>query len=510
MDQDREWMEQPTKSDTTGTSRWNALPSVPWYPVLIAAAFVLNLWVESGVSTLAMARSLGIAVAGTGIIVLLVALVTRRPHMAGVVGLLAFGVLISRGLIYVAGLLSLAVAIPLALMLWGRIRHSPLTWPRLTGALNLFGVLILVVVLAGGVTRGTLTSVVGDLQQGNAELSTAGALPRVERAGPDIYVLLLDGFPRADWLGRLFGGDSSAFIEALTERGFDIAETSTSNYMFTQLTLASMLHMKPVPEIEVLEPVLAGAVAGHPLLRNTINDNPVFDLLRERGYRIVTYGPGYEHVSLRRSDVYLDGGQLNDFEYELLRSTTLESLALALDPAWIAEQKRDRIRSGFAHFQTVTADTNSPTFAFIHLPAPHLPVVFAADGGPAPLPPSGRIFGTRDADLLPLDAYLGQLEYVTRRTIDVVDQALGQRAGGDEPIIVVMSDHGAERRPQVFEGDGNAGHYANFFAAFTPGADGLFPEDASPVNVFPRLFNHYLGTDIREWPDERYPWIASP
>ena len=105
-------------------------------------------------------------------------------------------------------------------------------------------------------------------------------------------VLLLDGYPRADWYGRLFGGDNSAFLDGLEARGFSVADESTSNYMFTQLTLASMFHMRPVPEIPELEPVLNGSMHGHPRLRNTINDNPVFDFLRDRGYRIVTFGPG--------------------------------------------------------------------------------------------------------------------------------------------------------------------------------------------------------------------------
>ena len=76
--------------------------------------------------------------------------------------------------------------------------------------------------------------------------------------------------------------------------------------------------------------------------------------------------------------------------------------------------------------------------------------------------------------------------------------------------MIIMSDHGAERRPQVFESDGTPGHYANLFASRTPGVEGVFPEDHSPINTFPRLFNAYFGTSFDEWADERYPWIATP
>jgi len=91
-----------------------------------------------------------------------------------------------------------------------------------------------------------------------------------------------------------------------------------------------------------------------------------------------------------------------------------------------------------------------------------------------------------------------------------IDDALQPRRDDNLPVMLIMSDHGAERRPQVYQGDGTAGNYANLFAYLTPGAEDLFPDDASPINVFPRLFNHYFGTELREWPDERYPWLPSP
>lgn len=500
-------MELPEEQASEATPR--SVAGLPWYPVLIAAAFVLNLWVATGVSALSMTRSLGAAVVGTGAVLVVMAMLSRRVHAAGAAALLAFGVAASRGGAYLAGLVLLAAAIPLAIILWGRIRKRRPTWPGVTRALNLFGCLIVVVVLARGVVQGAVPSLITDLQQGPGSLDGVGG-GSGEAVGPDIYVLLLDGYPRADWLDRLFGGDNTAFRSALEDRGFTLAEQSTSNYMFTQLTLTSMLHMRPVTEIEALAPVLAGRASGHPLLRNTMNSNPVFERFRALGYRVVTSSPGYEHVALRQSDVYLDDGQLNDFEYELVRSTVLERVLLAVEPGFFADQKRDRVRSGFSHFAEVTADDRQPTVAFVHIPAPHLPVVFASNGGAAALPVSGNIYGREDADLLPTDAYVQQLAFVNDEVIRAVDGVLGQRAGEDAPVIIVMSDHGAERRPQVFEGAGTPGHYANFFAWFTPGVVGLFPDDASPVNVFPRIFNHYFGTDLPEWPDERYPWIPSP
>ena len=40
---------------------------------------------------------------------------------------------------------------------------------------------------------------------------------------PDMYVILLDGYPRADVLDYAFDIDNSAFLDALAERGFTVA-----------------------------------------------------------------------------------------------------------------------------------------------------------------------------------------------------------------------------------------------------------------------------------------------
>ena len=83
-----------------------------------------------------------------------------------------------------------------------------------------------------------------------------------------------------------------------------------------------------------------------------------------------------------------------------------------------AEQKRERVRDGLEAFATVASDDGGPTFAFIHLPSPHLPVVFAADGGAAPLPPSGDIHGGGPEDQLPAAAYQDQLEFLNGQVLD--------------------------------------------------------------------------------------------
>lgn len=489
---------------------WRALGALPWSAVLIPGAYVLNLWVETGVSVLAILRPLLIVVAVAALLTLVLGAVTRRPQLAGVIVLLGFGLLASRGPVYAGAIVLIAVLGWVALLLWARTRRERLTWQRVAEALNVMAVLIFGVVVVTGLTNGTAAAVPDDLAQGNPELwAVSNGDPPT--GDPDIYVVLLDGYPRTDWLERLFGGDDADFLLALRERGFDVAGRSSSNYMFTELTLTSMLNMAAMPDIEGIGEVIRGEVNDHTRLRKVLNDNRLFAFLRDRGYRIVTSSPGYEHVSMRLADTYLDGGQLNDFEYHLVRYTAFQWLVNRIAPDFFGDQQRGRIASGMSAITDVIGrPSDEPVFAFIHIPAPHPPIVFDAQGGHAPRPPSGDIFQqAHSLEELDAEAYASQVEYLDRAVVEALDAGLAARGGATAPVIIIMSDHGAAPRPEVFQGAGEEEHYANLFAASTPGKTGLFPEDVSPVNVFRILLDAYFDAGLVPLENGPYRWDAT-
>ena len=51
--------------------------------------------------------------------------------------------------------------------------------------------------------------------------------------GPNVYILMLDGYPRADTLATTFGFDNGPFLAELESRDFDVAAESRSNYRKT-------------------------------------------------------------------------------------------------------------------------------------------------------------------------------------------------------------------------------------------------------------------------------------
>jgi hypothetical protein len=70
-------------------------------------------------------------------------------------------------------------------------------------------------------------------------------------------------------------------------------------------------------------------------------------------------------------------------------------------------------------------------------------------------------------------------------------------------VIVIMSDHGSGRGLHLDDQTGSdvTERSANFFAAYTPGHDRLFAPDVTPVNLFPTLFDAYLGIGYEPRPN---------
>jgi hypothetical protein len=131
-----------------------------------------------------------------------------------------------------------------------------------------------------------------------------------------------------------------------------------------------------------------------------------------------------------------------------------------------------------------------------------------AAGNPVPVPP--RVFDSKNAASFGMTdsefaaAYGGEIKFLDQEVLRAVDAV---QANSIRPsAIVVMSDHGYTH--DVDHVDVQA-RFGNFFAAYTPGAQDLFDTSPTPVNLFPILFNRYLGTHLPLTAD-RYFLAPSP
>jgi len=497
----------------------DAAHRIPWHPVVLAAAYVGLFWVDAVVSPFAGTRSLIITVTSVLAIQLGLTALLRDARRAGLLTSTLLGVLWSKTVVTAAVTAAGSMGTALAVVWVGLIvtvaalivriaRRRRWRWsvPQATYGLNVLSGLFLALTLVSAVTQGRIGMILHDLDQGQpwqpeAQGQRAPADP--SSALPDIYVLLLDGYPRADTLERVFGYDNTPFLEALRSRGFETPSATRSDYLWTHLTLLSMFHRDFLERVDALGPLKEGGVPIHPAVRHAINDNPTFDDLRDAGYVIHSSVLPIEHYALRGTDVLLADGHLNEFEVTLLASTFAGDLLDALWPSFAAEDHRQRILDELdAVRRLAVEESTSPRFVMAHLLTPHHPAVWGADGSevnPALVDAFyGDTLAEHDVSRAEFtDRYTEQLQHVNGLLIETIDALL---ESSTPPVVIVMSDHGSGVGidPDNAEAGDLAERTSNLFAAFTPAREAIFPDDITPVNVMRLLLDAYLETNFGE------------
>jgi hypothetical protein len=470
---------------------------LPAHPVLIALSWVLGSYVGIGVNAQAALRPLLVVALLTGALVAVLRLIAGRWDIAGVVATAGVIVLVSPdfGTFWPRAWAVSLVAI--AVFVAGRWKGWPIPWPRVTGGLNLLGVLFLAVTIGTGVLNGTVQAGIADLAAMFDESDHGEPSP----GSPDIYVVLFDGYPRADILQERLGIDNGPFLDELAERGFTVASESHSAYMYTDLTLLSALHGRHLDDIAELDPLFAGE--RRPALgRQTLEAAPILDEFRAHGYTIVANEPTWEEPALRSADVLLPGSGLNEFERHLLLSSLPGTIWEETDPGIHQTLHAPWITDAFAHLADGAAlEIDGPRLVYTHIPSPHLPIVFTADGGRADARFGRQLPSNIGASPTEVTAaYEGQLEDLNRRLIETLD---GLELP-DDAVVVVMGDHGAEFGLNWYDGDASdlPMRFATLFASRN--ADGLFPDDVSASAVMVLLANGVLGTTLPAVEDRFY------
>jgi hypothetical protein len=487
------------------------------HPVLLAVAYILNQGLSTQAEIAGVVRPLAVGMLFAASLTLVGWAAVRNRWDGGLLATLVLVLAVTTfpayrawqlmgptiSLIVSALALIILIGTPAVMALRARRAKRPMPRPG-GGTLNGFAAILVAVVVVANIA-GNVPWALGEAITAEASVDVAPPNP----PPPDIVVILLDGYPRSDVLQRRLGIDNAAFLEALTDRGFDVAARSRSNYVFTGLTLASLFQMRYLDAIESLRPLIGTNHHSHAVLRDVTTSGLAFTAFRSAGYEIVTVPPGWEHVTLRAAaDRVLDMGEMTDLERSLLEQTWLLDVVTAFKPDVLTRPLRDRLVHAFDHLDAFAAELrDDPAFLFVHIPGPHLPLVVDADGNALPLP--ARALGAGDPEALHMTraeysaTWAAELAYLERRVLRAIDTL---QAAVQPPVIVVMSDHGYT---QEVRADDAQSRFANLFAAYTPGAADLMRDAPTPVNLMPVLLNQYLGTDFPISPD-RYFLSAGP
>lgn len=461
-------------------------------PSAFAAAYVLISFANTPTPAGGLVRPLLIAVLIPLALTAGLAVLTRRLPLAVMIG--TVGVLALSAVWLALAVIGIAVTWGLVIGLGRKLRGAPLPPVRLERVAHLTGVFgALFALVSGAFAIPAAAASIGlgfDSPPGSA---AAG--------DPDIIVLLLDGYPRSDVLAEAFDFDNSTFEADLDRLGFEVSETSRSNYTATWATLASLFHGEYLDAIPELAPFPTDATEQYTALMRAIADGEQLAALRQRGYEVATIPPPFGAAALLSADRTLDAGQMTSFELSLLQHSPLLSGIQVIAPDFVLDQQRDRIASDLHSLgEVATEQREHPVFLWAHLLSPHAPILYNADGSAAPLP-------TCFPDACSLWAFAresewerlpGQVESLNRLVIDALDDVV--RADPDA-IVVVMSDHG-HRAPDRPESD----LFASFLAVRIPGHDGRLRTDIAPVDLLAAISAAAFDTTYEPHPYRA--WIS--
>jgi hypothetical protein len=332
-----------------------------------------------------------------------------------------------------------------------------------------------------------------------------------ESESPDIYYIILDAYARTDVLKLIYDYDNQAFIEALEQRGFYVADASNANYTDTELSLAAslnMMHISNATEFFKKHTGSASEAMVSSAATELIRHSRVADILRAQGYTFVAFDSGYPIARASSADQFLGPPEVGDESFVeamfdmMLLDTSLGRLFFQFrgeefEPLQsLFDAHRSRIRYTFATLPEF-AERKGDFFVFAHVMCPHPPFVFGPNGEELKRSDPYTLLDGDPPTEENIMLYRDQVQYVSQLAMQAIDRILANSS--TPPIIIIQGDHGSKAYREADPPSEiqlmllfpilNAYHLPEY------GEAGLY-NSISPVNSFRVIFNQYLGTGL--------------
>jgi hypothetical protein len=510
---------------------FKSVAQLPIHPFLIAIYPVLAL-LQTNIQEIRLQDSLRsfffLLILG-GLLYGALAAIIRRPHTAALIASILLILLLSYGHIY-----SIFKSLTLGSEILGRHRYLlPLfagigisvtyfilrghtSHRQFTATANIISIIMISIPLLSIIRQAALYTSHWDLQRLGLQSGDWDPDQFNAQEMPDIYYIILDAYGRSDHLLDRFGYDNAEFIDALSSKGFFIADKSNTNYFYTSISLATSLNMQYVEDIGV-----DLTFGNYPTaFVEPIRESLVRSLLERIGYQIVATRSGYIPTEIVDADFYLGYGvdepdmarnplTLNAFESMLLRSTAglvLWDMGGNQVRNWVFlatshpfDEKREIILSQFRDMDLISS-IPGPKFVFMHIIAPHPPFVFDEYGNKVA---QEGAYTLSDDDKA--SGYPEQAKFISDRMEEAVETIL--KNSSTPPVIIIQGDHGPLIGPGKFSADGEKAirraAILNTYYLPTQCKDRLYPE-ITPVNSFRLIFNCLFGMPVTLLDDKVY------
>jgi len=386
----------------------------------------------------------------------------------------------------------------------------------LTRFLNAFGIILLIFPIYQLLTYQVNAYYAENEQAEAVASSTIVSLPENQPA-PDVYYILVDGYPRSDFINQYFASDNTEFLKNLEERGFYIAQCSQSNYTDTRFSMASTLNMVYLDDGTQLSEVVHSGSTLDSMIRSSAVQKNFTDL----GYSIVTFESGYKWLRWEDPDLHLDPAidrsnrqllniGINDFE-KLLLDTTAAKIIIDLPFVLNTEQARkleeiinnprashrDRVLYTLNKLPEIPDTIPGSKFIYAHIIFPHPPFIVDAEGNSLQNSPPDEV-----------SAYADQITYLNTRLVEIVDTLI--ESSNPDPVIIIQSDHGATIDYEGLNID-KSNRLGILNAYYLPGtAVSELDPTITPVNTFRLIFDTYFNGDYGRLEDKSIVGRQSP
>ena len=334
---------------------------------------------------------------------------------------------------------------------------------------------------------------------------------------PNVYYIILDGYPRNDVLKKHLDFDNNEFINFLKQREFYVAENSHSNYSLSSTSIPATMNMN---YINFLADELGEDSRSYdPLLGKDFGlyaDNQVIKNFKSMGYKVAKIGsvPMYLH-EMPLADLSLCYKSIHLMDNRLFDTVARTSMIGYFIERWSEDLQRQIILCAFEELPKISSYYEEPVFVWSHIMLPHFPLIFGADGEPITPGESllvmnnPHVFEGTDSSWNIKQQFLQQLQFANKKSIKLIDKILENEK---QSIIIIQSDHGSAFDVNLHDPTDDDVHQrlSNINAIYFPDEKPreILMNDQTNVNTFRIVFNSYFGSDYDILEDKIY-WNLS-
>ena len=327
---------------------------------------------------------------------------------------------------------------------------------------------------------------------------------------PNVYYVILDGYPRNDVLKEHMNFDNSEFTNLLKQRGFHVAESSYANYSFSSQSISSTMNMGYVNFLA--EQFGEDSREYNPLLGKDVGlyaDNQVIKNFKLMGYKVVKIGSAATYIhKMPLADLSPCYKTIHLMDNRLFDAVGRTSMIGYFIERWSEEQQRQIILCNFEELPKINDYFEERIFVWSHITLPHFPLIFGPNG--EPITPGTSLLTMNHPEYTDnswdvKQQFVQQIQFANKKSIEFIDKILENEK---RSIIIIQSDHGSAFGVNLQDptDDDVFQRLSNFNAIYFPDEKHreMLTYDRTNVNTFRIVFNTYFGSDYEMLEDRTY------